>query len=80
MTSYGAENPALTAPVESEPSAAVAESDWEHPLTRLMLLLEIADTPTLLSAVSQQAGGETASSSPNSPSSVPSVPGAHAER
>ena len=70
MTSYGAENPALTAPVESEPSVAVAESDWEHPLTRLMLLLEIADTPTLLDAASQHTGEQVPSS----------ASGGHAER
>ena len=43
VTTQGAESPAGAAAVDDETAP-----DWDHPLTRLMLLLEIADGPDWL--------------------------------
>ncbi|MBA0052317.1 hypothetical protein E0L36_15795 [Streptomyces sp. AJS327] len=53
MTSHGAEGPSASDMTDAEEE--VAGPDWEHPLTRLMLLLEIAGAPSLLNAAATQA-------------------------
>lgn len=56
MTSYGFERPATAGPVNAQ--AAITEldyCDWDDPLTRLLLLLEIADRPAWLREVARTA-------------------------
>jgi hypothetical protein len=56
VTSYGFERPAEPVPVDAQ--AAIAEHehcDWDDPLTRLLLLLEIADRPDWLREVARTA-------------------------
>lgn len=47
MTTSGAEPPAQPGP-EEDAAALDRALDWDHPLTRLLLLLEIADEPDWL--------------------------------
>lgn len=57
MTPYGFEPPVTAVPVDGQ--AAIAElehCDWDDPLTRLLLLLEIADRPAWLREVARTAG------------------------
>lgn len=62
MTSHGHEPPSAAGPVDEQ--AAIAElqhCDWDDPLTRLLLLLEIADRPAWLREVARTSrGGGTA--------------------
>ncbi|SCK37066.1 hypothetical protein [Streptomyces sp. WMMB 322] len=65
MTSFGSERPASAGPLDAQ--AAVVElehCDWDAPLTRLLLLLEIADRPAWLREVARGArrGGSGQSS------------------
>jgi hypothetical protein len=56
VTSYGFEPPATAGPLDGQ--AAIAElehCDWDSPLTRLLLLLEIADRPAWLREVARTA-------------------------
>ncbi|NLU73050.1 hypothetical protein HCC61_10230 [Streptomyces sp. HNM0575] len=56
MTSYGFEHPAAAGPVDDRTSVAELEHcDWDDPLTRLLLLLEIADRPAWLREVARTA-------------------------
>ena len=50
MTSHGSERPVSAGPMDEEtaPSPALERCDWDDPLTRLLLLLEIADRPSWL--------------------------------
>jgi len=49
VTSYGFERPATAVPVDEQAAIAELEQcDWDDPLTRLLLLLEIADRPAWL--------------------------------
>ncbi|OEU91893.1 hypothetical protein DB35_07475 [Streptomyces abyssalis] len=60
MTSFGFERPATAGPVDTQ--AAIAElehCDWDDPLTRLLLLLEIADRPAWLQEVARTARRDT---------------------
>lgn len=61
VTSFGFERPATAGPVDAQ--AAVAElehCDWDDPLTRLLLLLEIADRPAWLQEVARTAQRDAA--------------------
>jgi hypothetical protein len=56
VTSYGFERSATAGPLDAQ--AAIAElehCDWDDPLTRLVLLLEIADRPAWLREVARTA-------------------------
>lgn len=56
MTSYGYERPSTAAPVDGQAALAELEHcDWDDPLTRLLLLLEIADRPAWLREVARTA-------------------------
>lgn len=58
MTSHGYETPSAAGPVDEQ--AAIAElqhCDWDDPLTRLLLLLEIADRPAWLRDVARTSRG-----------------------
>jgi hypothetical protein len=56
VTSYGFEPPATAAPVDDHTAIAELEHcDWDDPLTRLLLLLEIADRPAWLREVARTA-------------------------
>ncbi|MDJ1131145.1 hypothetical protein [Streptomyces iconiensis] len=54
MTTQGAEPPGQADPVDED-------LGWDHPLTRLVLLLEIADQPDWLRDLVPPAAGATAS-------------------
>ena len=57
MTSLGSERPASAGPEDSQ-AVSVSEleqCDWDDPLTRLLLLLEIADRPAWLRELSRSA-------------------------
>lgn len=65
MTSYGFERPASAGPLDAQATIAELEHcDWDAPLTRLLLLLEIADRPAWLREVARgaQRGGPGPSS------------------
>lgn len=56
MTSHGFEHPAAPVPVDAQAATAEGEhGDWDDPLTRLLLLLEIADRPDWLRQVARTA-------------------------
>lgn len=58
MTSYGSERPATAGPVDEQVAIAELEQcDWDDPLTRLLLLLEIADRPAWLRDLARPTGG-----------------------
>ncbi|GGO43420.1 hypothetical protein GCM10012287_06550 [Streptomyces daqingensis] len=54
VTSYGCQRPATATPVDEDAAIAELEQcDWDDPLTRLLLLLEIADRPAWLREVAR---------------------------
>ncbi|MGW7520450.1 hypothetical protein ACWGJ2_33205 [Streptomyces sp. NPDC054796] len=53
MTSQGFERPAVAGPVDDQ-----AEPEWDDPLTRLLLLLEIADEPPWLRQIERSPRSE----------------------
>lgn len=54
MTSYGFERPITAGPLDDKAAIAELEQcDWDSPLTRLLLLLEIADRPAWLREVAR---------------------------
>ncbi|HEV7625069.1 MAG TPA: hypothetical protein VGO89_01065 [Streptomyces sp.] len=54
MTSYGFERPTAAGPLDDKAAIAELEQcDWDNPLTRLLLLLEIADRPAWLREVAR---------------------------
>lgn len=60
MTSYGFERPSTAGPLDHAAIAELEQCDWDSPLTRLLLLLEIADRPAWLREVARASdAGET---------------------
>lgn len=57
MTSYGFERPSSAGPLDHAAIAELEQCDWDSPLTRLLLLLEIADRPAWLREVAASARG-----------------------
>jgi hypothetical protein len=56
VTSHGYERPTLIGPVEEQATIdELDRCDWDAPLTRLLLLLEIADRPTWLRNIARPA-------------------------
>jgi hypothetical protein len=54
VTSYGCERPTTDGPLDDQALIAELEQcDWDDPLTRLLLLLEIADRPAWLREVAR---------------------------
>ncbi|WP_314174152.1 hypothetical protein [Streptomyces winkii] len=65
MTSDGFERPATAGPVDAQSAIAELEHcDWDDPLTRLLLLLEIADRPAWLREVASRSGQRGGSGGP----------------
>jgi hypothetical protein len=57
VTSLGSDRPASAGPADSRAVSVteLEQCDWDDPLTRLLLLLEIADRPAWLRELSRTA-------------------------